>query len=1084
MEQDKKPLKVFSASAGSGKTYTLVKVYLSLILGKNPTSASKIMAMTFTNKAALEMKTRIIEALDKLINPEREGKSDKEKAEANKYLNDIADEFGIKKLDIQKAAKEALSRILHQYEDFNVMTIDKFNLRLIRSFAMDLDLDTNFRVVINEDEILQHVIDDLLEEIDPAFSSILSKMFFQISLNRIEEGKGWNFENELNKYASILKNETASGLINQLDDQALTTDRLKAIRQETELIRNRMESLVANFYSFFEPIQDDFKTIDGKKVNGNARNAFVKKMANFDVSDKKMSAGIFSDKLIELIEGHQIEEPIGSEIHSFYSNYTKDLSQLEEYQKISESYYYLILLKEIQKRLEQFRSQEQIIRISEFNKMISELLRNENSPFIYEKLGTRFEHFLLDEFQDTSRLQWLNIVPLLHESISHSDKEDNLKRSLIVGDPKQAIYRFRNGVAEQFVALPKIYNPENDADIAEKSRYFDEMGKKEKLEDNYRSNKDVVEFNNQFFTELIQFVNRNKEIDYSDYYKDVNQTAKKESRGFIEFVSLDATKEEQEDEMTSSIDFLLKRVKECIDDGYEKGDICVLGSKRNWCNDYAVALSQNGYSVVSVDSLSVDSEQYVQLCLLYLKWRNQPTNELIAKQFITKYFALQDIEEPTVKYASYFEKILVEEEGEQKEREVFNYLKFIEEKFVSYEEFFFPFQNLYTLLQVLYGKLKESGLTISELQNPYLHHLSDLAFDYDMNNGPDLNAFIDFYEQNGYKSSIQAPENKEAIKIMTIHKSKGLEFKVVIIPQINEEFMKSGVTASHLIQLGDNLAYTSLSKNTNSERLSEEYETEYRASLLDRLNLYYVAFTRAKERLYVMNRLENRKASDAYFGRLIHDFLNDGTFDNHLTSTTQEDGETTGLMYQLGERVKNEFKEEEQSPEFEPSEIPEGLWFPEIFLKETLPNQEEGVSEQIRYGNQLHHLLSEYSQSESVEKIVDRFLKKGWVEKQFETRLKENLTEITTDTNFQSLHENALRIMNEQTFIVSEEEILRPDKIIVKENETIIIDFKTGLPKKRDIQQVKNYCFVLQEAGYNNIKGLVLYTRDMQYIAV
>lgn len=1065
---NEKPFKIVSASAGSGKTYTLVKDYLSLILGKDASSAARIMAMTFTNKAALEMKARIIKALDDLSNPKRRGKSEKEIKDALKYQQEMSKAFKMPVEKLQKDAQQALSDILHRYEDFYVMTIDKFNLRLIRSFAMDLDLDANFKVIINEDEILQHVIDDLIDDIDPEFSSALSQMFFNISLNRIDDGKGWNFERELYKYASIIQNENTSKLMENLEDEQLTKERFQQLKEEIEILRHRIESLVFNFRDFFLPLKDQFCKIDGKKVHGSTTKSFVGNLECFDVTK---AGGIISDSLANLIDNGEIDEPIGAEITTFKQTYFTYLSQLTELLKIKESFYYMVLLREIQNRLEVFRNQEQVIRISEFNRMISELLRDEKSPFIYEKLGVRFEHFLLDEFQDTSRLQWLNIVPLVEEAISKN------QQNLIVGDPKQAIYRFRAGIAEQFVALPKIYNPENDPEINRKSAYFSEMGKKESLDTNYRSNKDVVEFNNDFFKDFVAFLHSQKELDFTEYYNDIVQNVKKEDqRGYIELISEDISKTYEDGDSDSSIEFLLEKVQECIDDGYQKGDICVLGSTGKWCNEYALALTAQGHSVVSVDSLSVNSDQSVQLCLLYLNWRNQPTNELLSKRFVSKYFSIKEKETAIEKYMHYFE-TRTNEEG--REYQTFAYKRFIDDYFVSMEEFLFPFENLYALLQKFYQLAK-----LSELDNPYLHHLSDLAFDYDMNNGPDLSSFIEYYATTAEKSSIQTPENNEAIKVMTSHKSKGLEFKVVIIPRLNEQFMKSA-RSSFLIPLKEGLAYTTLSKTSNSEALSSEYKKEYKASLLDKLNLNYVAFTRAKERLYLMNTLNSKKrqSGDAFFGTLVHEFLQGATFEKDLKDATQgEKGEQQFMRYCIGEKREVKESSGEERNVFSPLKIGEKLWFPDISLRRELGIQEEGVSEQIRYGKQLHLLLSEYSKF--TDDVLQRFIQKGWIEKQFETRLKADLVRILNNEKFTSLHRNAVEILNEQSIIVAADEVVRPDKVIVKSDSVVVLDFKTGLPSNQHIKQVSNYCHVLREAGYENVLGYVLYTTDMNFVQV
>lgn len=1071
-----KPLLIYSASAGSGKTYMLVKTYLELILkgDTNPKNFSKIIAMTFTNKAALEMKNRIVEALADLSQPNRHEDLKKRK-KALQYGKDIAFDFETTPEELTQKAHIALTHILHQYEDFFVMTIDKFNLRLIRSFAMDLDIESNFKVVIDETEIKQRVITDFLNEIDADVSSLLSTIFLQIASNRVSEGQGWNFEYELADYLNILDREDTIEMISQVSSEINIQDFFKRINAEINYLEEKFQAASTAYLQRYEADMEATPKFNGTKQK------FIYTLAEKLRTQPINKKNLFTVTNIRYVEQEELPEPILSTIKDFYEALTSYFIDIEKAKKIKESFLYIHLLKKINERLKEFRKTEQIIRISEFNHMISDLLRNESAPYIYEKLGTRFNNFLLDEFQDTSILQWQNIVPLIHESISHQHK------NLIVGDPKQSIYRFRGGTADQFVALPAIYNPKNDVHINTLSHYFKKMGIKKKLEDNYRSSKDIVEFNNLFFNQFIQFIRlRSNDIcDFTNYYDDITQNPKNENVGFVEINSIhlktnnrkvdneDDDNGENSEEETSeiNIEYLIKCVNECLEDGYEKGDICVLGDVAKDCNKYAIALANEGHSVVSEDSLAVNSDVTVKLCLNYLNWRNQPANELLAMQFIDAFFALKHPESATQKFKSYIEQ---RESLTQKDKMISycNYKRFVSDYFDNWESFHFSFENLYTLLEKFY-KL----INVNELNNPYLHHLADLAFSFDLNNGPDLSAFITYYTNKGLKSSIQTPENKDAIKIMTSHKSKGLEFKVVIIPQLSKSFLRAN--NKYVVKIENELVYTKVSKKVVSEELKVKYLEEFRANLLDKLNLCYVAFTRPVDRLYVMSSFSRKDETD-FGASFIHPFLKSTTFDTNRTYADENK-----IVVQFGERVKLALKgdvSDKLDSKFFPLDVSDTLWFPQISLKHHLEDKEDSIAEHLRYGTQLHVLLSELENHQTIDNLLIAFEKKGLVENKFVPKLKSDLQRITTDSKYIELHQGGTQVINEQAIIISDKEVKRPDKIIVKENETVIIDYKTGLKDAKHQRQVKNYCAILSEMQFPNVKGYILYTQDLEFV--
>ena len=266
------------------------------------------------------------------------------------------------------------------------------------------------------------------------------------------------------------------------------------------------------------------------------------------------------------------------------------------------------------KALVTIKKDEQLIRISEFNKLISDLVRNELAPFIYERLGIRFQNFLLDEFQDTSRLQWLNMVPLIRESLSNENK------NLIVGDPKQSIYRFKNGVAEQFVALPGVYNPEKHTTIQDHSDYFESMGHVVSLEENYRSSSTIVEFNNTLFPKIKEMLSD----EAKDFYNSIVQNPISKLEGFVDILSVP-----EEKDNTDLVPEIVERIEQCVADGFKLGDICILADLNFKANQWAIELTKRKYKIVSAESLLVQNEIKVKLIVSYLKRRLNPSSILL-----------------------------------------------------------------------------------------------------------------------------------------------------------------------------------------------------------------------------------------------------------------------------------------------------------------------------------------------------------------------------------------------------------------------------------------------------------------------
>lgn len=1042
-----KPLAIYSASAGSGKTFSLVQTYLKLTLTKKEGlhSFNKVMAMTFTNKAAWEMKARIIDALS-LLSSEVTPLTIRYKKQ-QELLDITAKTTGLKKEEVHEKSGALLSTILHNYEGFSVSTIDKFSLRLIRTFSKELDIKDDFEVVINEDELIEAVIDELLSNIGiPGYEEVT-----QLTLNyakaNLDEGDRWNFRRSLVEFAKVLKKEEEQPFIAHILTVDFEASLFQNILSEIHELQKDYEVQKQKLHKVFQEVSLTSEDLPFGKLGlyGYYQNKLLASSLRKPGDIGARGAKTLDGSLIK--EKHIFPEVLKEATVNFLA-IEKDLVKRHFIlDKMRSNFHNLALLKSIAKALEEIKERDNVIRISEFNQMISELLSKEQAPFIYERLGARYDHYLLDEFQDTSRLQWLNLIPLVHDAIAQNNE------NLIVGDPKQAIYRFRNGLVDQFVALPKIYNPNEDKNLALISRHFDSLGKKHSLNDNWRSQKNIVEFNNTFF-ELA--LNTLPEA-YKKYYSDVKQNPKGVDGGFVFAKYYDAKKEADFEALER--DFILETVRKIEADGFKRGDICLLcrwkSEAKRWAK-YLVKAPEK-YKVVSADSLFVSADQTVQLFINYLNLRKNPAYSSAQVQFVVGFLQLKD-KDPLVVLQNYWKERVGDLDFEY----------FVNEYFEGDDNFFFDYENLYDL-----GQRFSNLIGVQELENPYLHHLMEMLQNYDLKFGPDLRGFLDYWSANGAKESIQMPENESSIRIMTVHKAKGLEFPVVILPSLKWAFT-TVKDSKFLITEEGSLIQTNLVKDKAPDFVIEAYDKEIEKQLLDEFNLLYVAFTRPVNRLYTLVDV-NSSAKETFsnINQLAGSVLR--SFPQDQLKVNNDDS------FVIGEEIKKFDKESISEEVFQPKDISDFLWFPEMTLQEaeTLEDEKESLQIERRFGNQIHVLLSKVNDYDQIKPTAEALINSDQLEHGFVEDAIEIVGKVLNIPFYRSLLKNADVINSEQSIIIGDSETKKPDKIFFVENKVVVLDFKTGAPLNNHKKQVVGYVKALQSMGYENVKGYLLYTKTL-----
>lgn len=1034
--ETKKPLQVLNASAGSGKTYHLVKAYISLLIGgePGPNPFAHIIAMTFTNKAALEMKVRIVQALDQIGS---------DIPAISSLTGLLSEELGLPEPEVEERCRKVLSGILHRYEEFHIMTIDKFNLRLIKSFGRDLDLPHDFEVTLNENELIEKIVDQLLSQLGDQGAGELNRLILSYAKSNLEEGTQWNFRQNLIDFGKILNSEKNHAIVERLLTMDFSTERHSALRARRQVIDQSFAQYSSRLKTAVQAHGLSADMLPGKSATLNAILRLCD-ATSFDLKTPLLSDSFLKYMDAPLKPGQDFPEEVKAILREIYAYHEAQYAEYNSLVLFLKNFFNMALLQYMAEELKEVRKNEQLIRISEFNTLISQLIQEESTPFIYERLGTKFHHFLLDEFQDTSRLQWLNMVPLVRESLSQQ------KENLIVGDPKQSIYRFKNGVAEQFVALPSIHNPENDSRVHEHSAYFRQMGTVSELDSNWRSAPTIVDFNNQYFTHLRSLV----PAPVAEFYNSISQVPRSSLKGRVRIVSKEEAK--TTDELLPDI---LEWIRECLDNGYQPGDLCILGGTNRECNRWALGLHQAGFKVVSSESLLIHNNLRVQLAIAYIRLRIRPggTNEM--KRFAELYFRISG--GSYLDYQRYFR-----EETMQHGKKIrfFDSMRFLQEHFRGADSFFYKFESVYDLFQQFFAI---TGFV--ELEDPYLHHLADFAFDFGLHKGPDLRGFLAEYERKKHKLAVQIPESSDAIQVMTIHKSKGLEFPVVMVPSMN---FSGDIKGNFLVDLDDFVVYKRPSRNDTISVLRELHDKELEQIIADNMNKCYVAMTRPQERLYIANYHDGKS-----FGNLFHEAL------ALMPGIHEEEGV---LLADLDDGSGNPRLTSDSKDElFVPTDIREHLWFPHIALQDRPELADtDFLSEEMQYGRSFHLMAATIHESGEIDDTLEKAARTGDISKQHLDALRKDLHELFRNPAYLSLFESAQKVLSEQSIIAGKGIVLRPDKIILKEHETILLDYKTGIPSAKDERQIRQYQQVLAEMHFANVSAYLFYSsiRELRQI--
>jgi ATP-dependent exoDNAse (exonuclease V) beta subunit len=1017
---------IYNASAGSGKTFKLVQEYLKIVLSsENSNLFHQILAITFTNKAANEMKSRILDSLFEFSNPENQKKT-------SELFRLLAKDLNLEHDQLRKRANITLKQILHNYAFFDISTIDKFTHRLIRTFAKDLKIPQNFEVVLDTELLLNEGIGRLINK--AGSDKLLTKVLIDFALEKIKDSKSWDVAYDLTKMGKLLFEENQSVHLELLKNKSPQDFLIlkNLIHKKVEVLANEARDLAKQALDAISQSGLDFEVFSRKTLP----NHFTK------ISDLEFNpAKLYNNQLEKNLQDGKIfksgieipDTALVLALEKYFSEIKTRLYQRAFLKNAYRNIVPLTVLNAIQQEIKAIELERDQIPISSFNTIISNEIKNQPAPYIYERLGEKYRHYFIDEFQDTSQMQWDNLIPLISSALESLDEQGNMGTLLLVGDVKQAIYRWRGGRAEQFLNL-----------INRETNPFALEPHIKTLEKNYRSREELVKFNNSFFTITCPFLNN---VQYNSLFLDGNkQNFNEKKGGSVALNFIEMPKENMDLEYCNQVN---TSIQEAIADNYNYADICILTRKRKHGIILADFLIQQNIPIISSETLLLKNNPKVNFLVNLLKHINAP-------------------EDPEVCYDILY---FLAANRANKHEFIDKYLTDLPTALKELYDFSVQGLKYTTLYDGLEYAIKQFNLI--EYSDAYLTYFMDEVIDAEQKEDTGISSFLDYWEKKKERLSIVAPENLNAVRIMTIHKAKGLEFPIVIFPFANTKIYdelepKLWLPVENLGEFKEVLINKKSEVPQYGEPAKTIYEEEQHKLELDAFNILYVALTRAVDRLVIITELSlNDKKEfrlDNYSGLFIHFLKSKGIWDENRT------------QYYFG---SNETKRQEQSlPQVQPH-------IPYIYTQKNNANfniiaqsgslwdsKREGA---LKKGNIIHYTMGLIKTESDVDPAILYMIRKGDVNMEEGNQLKKTVQRIIWHPELKNFFTADFIIKNECEIITENGLILRPDRMVFKNNSVTVIDYKTGKKAQKYDDQLYTYADALKSMGYSVKDKIVVY---------
>lgn len=1060
-----KPLIVYKASAGSGKTFTLATEYIKLLI-QSPLNYRTILAVTFTNKATEEMKMRILSQLYGIWKGLNDSQS---------YIDKICGELNMPAGMVSKRAETALKLLLHNYNYFRVETIDSFFQSVLRNLARELDLAANLRIGLNDLQIEELAVDKLIEELDVK-QDMLQWIMKYINDN-ISDEKTWNVIGQIKKFGKTIFNDdykADSKLFSERMEQQGFFDKYSTrLKQDRKTARERMTEIAEAFFDALDgeglTINDLLYTTSGvgglfvKLRNGVFDETIVtkrvadammypEKWVKKTSSDRERICMLASEQLMPILKYAVDEQPKQWCIYKSCDQTLRHLDQLR-------------LLGGIEKKMRELNEESGRFLLSDTQQLLHSLVKDSDSPFIFEKIGTQLEHVMIDEFQDTSTTQWQNFKVLLQECMSHEQTEN-----LIVGDVKQSIYRWRSGDWRLLNNISSQFDyPNQQLDIRT-------------LDTNYRSSRNIIEFNNAFFTEAAKAEyedqvekNEREAIELKNAYEDVVQKvpANREHTGYVNVTLLPS-----EDYQTQTMEEIIAAVGLLIDKGVSPGSIAILVRTNNYIPLIAKYFTENipNVKIVSDEAFRLDASLAVNILVQALHLLSHPDDKL-TKAGLAKAYQSKVMMNPS------FSK---EQMADDKSLDGMLPKAYIE----SMEDLLT--QPLYDLTEQLYGIFALNKLPG---QSAYVCAFYDQMNKFTSDISTDIDAFVNEWEETICKKTIQSNEI-DGIRLISIHKSKGLEFDTVIIPFCDWKLEKQ--TGNIIWCRPKEEPYNALPlipvdysrKQLMGTIYEQDYLHEHLQNCVDNLNLLYVAFTRACRNLFVIGKRDTSATRSTLIQNCLSNIvsaLGEATFNDEMDKNKPLILEYGTIAVGDDKHAKQQQSDNVFMQSVEPMNVEIGVYDSKVEFRQSNKSRDfiggddgEGNDRQgyINMGNILHKIFSMIRTTADIDNAMMQLQLDGLLyddnitveslRNMLRTRLADSRIKEWFSDRWQLFNECSILSVDKSTGKIKER---RPDRVMIDGERMIVVDFKFGKSRDEYHDQVHEYMTLLGDMGYKNITG-------------
>lgn len=1085
---------IYKASAGAGKTYTLVKEYLKMVFegGEERLVANfkSVLAITFTNKASAEMKGRIMRELEMLatkpIDPQGHGMG-------ADLLRELAAEWpqrhGGKTLDggqLGRMAAHLYSIALHSYSDMSVSTIDSFTHRVVRTFAHDLGQPMNFNVVVEQQEMTNQAVAQLMSLVGTSGNEALTTLLAHFAEDEMADGSNYKVDKLIADLAGQLFKEGATEYLEGLsrwsaaDFLALHADYvglLQAVRKELAQLGNQMLMLLHGVG------MDEFVC----KGKSRGYYGYIGKLAEGQEVEPSESVerDISEGRLVDAKQPEEVKraaENIAPRLQELFAQVKPLLVKIRTYARLLDKYYSAAVLGSLDEQMHLYATDNEIVHLSDFNKLINRVVEDEDNPapFIYERLGNRYRHFLIDEFQDTSILQWHNLVPLLENGISQGCM------SMVVGDGKQSIYRFRAGDVRQFVRLPQVEGMRHHGGVLS----MEGNSRVAHLDANYRSAGQIVDFNNEFFSYIARAMYAHNLLVQDIYIgrtatgdlrpegeEELRQKTVKGQHGYVkvELVSKATAEEEDYDSVWEAIcGRVLATIRHLVDQrGYAYKDIAVLTRGNNELAQMGNYLMQEGgIPQTSLISFRLKESCAVMAVVAVMRMIVDRDDRVAEADLLHRLAALGIVSHEAMRRAGegWASIARSDKSGERVGQRV------LAEVGIKLNLDYLSALGLYDCCEEIVRMLHIDGIEVA-----YIASLLDEVAAFGRNYRHGLADFLAWFDQ---KDDIAASmsEGIDAVQMLTIHKAKGLGKPVVICPIKSSR----GHGVSMWVDKERSAAYDVIKNELPSGRgelppayislTAKEHtlfdplcDQERMMSEVDELNVLYVAFTRPQERLYVFSPDQaDRKTpseSDRHYPALLASYAPQGyEAGDETIMHTQEEG-TDGLK---------------------PAMPINRLAFPDWSEKVCVASPAEKAITQVmeekkRFGTYAHSLLSNVHSEGDIEVALEMLVRKGEIPESDRLAIKEIVQRAVSHPDAARFFDPRKKIKNECELVV-DGKCLRPDRLVLLDDETWVVDFKTGAPHPDHHRQVAEYCAAVERMHFPNVRGYLMYLQPEVYV--